>query len=172
MAETVSANAKQQFLDTYEEEHATTMKVLRAYPVDKLDLRPHAMCKTARELAWMFVLERGLGTRVFQNAFASGGGPSGELPPPPESWDALLGALEKAHKEFGDLVRSTSEEQLGESVKFFTGPKTLGDYSRIKFAWFLLHDQIHHRGQFSIYLRMAGGKVPSIYGPTADEPWM
>ena len=32
-------------------------------------------------------------------------------------------------------------------------------------------DQIHHRGQFSIYLRMAGGKVPSIYGPSADaEP--
>ena len=28
------------------------------------------------------------------------------------------------------------------------------------------------RGQFSVYLRMAGGKVPSIYGPSADEPWM
>jgi hypothetical protein len=25
--------------------------------------------------------------------------------------------------------------------------------------------------QFSIYLRMADGKVPSIYGPSADEPW-
>jgi hypothetical protein len=24
--------------------------------------------------------------------------------------------------------------------------------------------------KFSIYLRLAGGKVPSIYGPTADEP--
>jgi len=24
----------------------------------------------------------------------------------------------------------------------------------------------------SVYLRMAGGKVPSIYGPSADEPWM
>lgn len=171
MAEPVSAHAKQQFLDTYEEEHATTMKVLRAYPVDKLDLRPHAKCKTARELAWMFVLERGLGASVFKDAFASGGS-MGELPPPPESWDAILGALEKAHKDFGDLVRSTPEDKLGETVKFFTGPKTLGDWPRIKFAWFLLHDQIHHRGQFSIYLRMAGGKVPSIYGPSGDEPWM
>jgi hypothetical protein len=27
-------------------------------------------------------------------------------------------------------------------------------------------------GQFSICLRVADGKVPSIYGPTADEPWM
>ena len=39
------------------------------------------------------------------------------------------------------------------------------------FLWMILCDQIHHRGQFSIYLRMADGKVPSIYGPTADEPW-
>ena len=38
--------------------------------------------------------------------------------------------------------------------------------------WGILMDSIHHRGQFSVYLRMAGGKVPSIYGPSADEPWM
>jgi uncharacterized damage-inducible protein DinB len=36
----------------------------------------------------------------------------------------------------------------------------------------MLMDSVHHRGQFSVYLRMADGKVPSIYGPTADEPWM
>jgi DinB family len=48
----------------------------------------------------------------------------------------------------------------------------LSDVPRIQLVWFLVHDQIHHRGQFSIYLRMADAKVPSIYGPTADEPWM
>jgi uncharacterized damage-inducible protein DinB len=26
----------------------------------------------------------------------------------------------------------------------------------------------HHRGQLSTYLRAMGGKVPSIYGPSAD----
>jgi uncharacterized damage-inducible protein DinB len=29
---------------------------------------------------------------------------------------------------------------------------------------------IHHRGQLSAYLRPMGGKVPSIYGGSADEP--
>jgi hypothetical protein len=29
---------------------------------------------------------------------------------------------------------------------------------------------IHHRGQLSAYLRPMGAKVPSIYGPSADEP--
>ena len=64
------------------------------------------------------------------------------------------------------------DEKLMETVKFFVAPKTMGDVRRMDVLWSLLHDEIHHRGQFSIYLRMAGGKVPSIYGPSADEPWM
>ncbi len=167
----MSESGKEQFLASYDREHATTMRVLRAYPTDQLDLRPHEKCKTARELAWIFVLERGLGRTVFNNEFGTRP-PSGAPPAPPESWEALLGALEQAHKDFGDLVRSTPDEELSQNVKFFTAPKTMGDIPRMTWLWFLLNDQIHHRGQFSIYLRMAGGKVPSIYGPTADEPWM
>ena len=161
---------KQQFLGAYEREHAVTQKVLDAYPTNKLDLRPHPKCRTARELAWMFVLERGLGTAVFNNEFAKQP-PSGNLPPPPDSWTDLRAALDKTHKDFGDLVRAAPDAKLSETVKFFTGPKTLGDVRRIDFLWFLLSDQIHHRGQFSIYARMADAKVPSIYGPSGDEPW-
>ena len=162
---------KQQFLDSYELEHATTMRVLRAYPTDKLDLQPHRMCKTARDLAWVFVLERGLGTKLYNDEFASKA-PAGMPPAAPDSWDELLATLEKAHKDFGDLVRSAPDAKLSETIRFFVAPKTMGDIPRIEMLWSLLSDQIHHRGQFSIYLRMAGGKVPSIYGPTADEPWM
>jgi len=160
---------KQQYLDAYEREHAITMRLLRAYPADKLDLKPHPKCKSARELAWMFVGERGLGIVVLKdqlNPAAMSGSPQA-----PTDWNALLGGIEQAHKDFGDLVRSYSDTQLLERVKFFTAPKTLGEVSRIDFLWFLLSDQIHHRGQFSIYSRMADGKVPSIYGPSADEPW-
>ena len=160
---------KEQFLQQYDREHAITMRVLRAYPTDKLDLRPHAMCKTARDLAWIFVVERGLGTMVFNRMFPPPSG-SGSMSPP-DSWDDLLAGLEKAHADFRDLVESTSDEGLMEKVTFFTGPKQMGEITRTDLIWFLLYDQIHHRGQFSIYLRMAGGKVPSIYGPTADEPW-
>jgi uncharacterized damage-inducible protein DinB len=27
----------------------------------------------------------------------------------------------------------------------------------------------HHRGQMTVYLRLLGAKVPSVYGPTADD---
>jgi len=30
---------------------------------------------------------------------------------------------------------------------------------------------IHHRGQLTVYLRLLGIPLPSVYGPTADEPF-
>lgn len=164
-------SAKEAFLRTYDEEHARTMRILRAYPKDKLDLRPSPVLKTARELAWVFVLERGLGTGIWNDAFANGV-PAGRTPPPaPQDWNEILETLEKSHRDYGNLIRNASDEELRKEVHFLVGPKKLGSMTRLDSAWFLLHDQIHHRGQFSIYARMAGAKLPSIYGPTADEPW-
>jgi uncharacterized damage-inducible protein DinB len=162
---------KQQFLDAYEREHQITMRLLHAYPADKLELKPHPKCKTARELAWMFAAERALGTAVLNDWYATNKPGQGQMPQAPANWADLLAAIEKAHTDYRAVVESFSDAQLLENVKFFSGPKTMGDYQRIGFMWFLLSDQIHHRGQFSIYSRMADGKVPSIYGPSADEPW-
>jgi uncharacterized damage-inducible protein DinB len=165
-----ASSAKQQFLEAYEREHAITMKVLRAYPAGRAKLQPHPKCKTAKELAWTFVMERGLGKAVLTNQLEQL--LKGAPPSAPETFEAVLPVLEEAHREFGQLVAGFSDEELQEQVTFLVAPHTPGAVRRIDFAWFLLHDQIHHRGQFSIYLRMAEGRVPSIYGPTADEPWM
>ena len=40
------------------------------------------------------------------------------------------------------------------------------------FLWMFFFDAIHHRGQLSTYIRPMGGKVPSIYGPSGDDPTM
>ncbi|MEA2570742.1 MAG: hypothetical protein QOI24_2743 [Acidobacteriota bacterium] len=164
-------SAKEDFLEVYDQEHATTMRVLRAYPEDKLDLRVHPRGKSAREIAWVFVLERYLGTKVWHDEMAKGV-PSGKPPDPPEIWSELLEKLEEAHGKFRELIAGASDEDLHEDVHFMVGPKKMGPISRKNWIWFLLHDQIHHRGQFSVYLRMSGASVPSIYGPTADEPWI
>jgi uncharacterized damage-inducible protein DinB len=163
------SHTHEELFKTYEKEHATTLRVLRAFPADKADLRPHPKCKTAKELAWVFVLERGLATRILKNEFSQLGGAS---PEPPEKIEDVITALEAAQRDFMQLLRSFTEEQMHEEVTFFVAPKTPGPLQRDHFAWLMLHDEIHHRGQFSIYLRIADAKVPSIYGPTADEPWM
>jgi uncharacterized damage-inducible protein DinB len=165
-------SAKEAFLKTYDEEHGRTMRLLRAFPTEKLETRPSPKLKTARELAWVFVIERGLGTKLWNDEFAKGVPAGGSPPPPaPQNWNDLLGAIEKAHKDFAQMVRKASDDDLQKKTHFLVGPKKMGEMTRMDMLWFLLHDEIHHRGQFSIYQRIAGGKVPSIYGPTADEQW-
>lgn len=166
----MTPDPKQQFLDAYDKEHATTMRVIRAFPASKAELRPHPKCKSARELAWMFVLEQGMAEKALTTGFDWSKPPA--MPPAPDSMEGIIGAFDAGHKKVVALVRAQSDKQLTETVKFPVAPKTLGDVPRLQFLWFALCDQIHHRGQFSIYLRMADGKVPSIYGPSADEPWM
>jgi len=168
---TGASSAKQQFLGAYEHEHNTTVRVLRSYPEDKLDLKPHAKCKTARELAWLIVKGKELTERALTTGF------DWSVPPapgaqPPATMDAIADELEKAHRRVVGAVRAAKDEELSETVKFPVAPKTIGDVPKLQFIWMMLHDQIHQRGQFSIYLRMADAKVPSIYGPSADEPWM
>jgi len=34
----------------------------------------------------------------------------------------------------------------------------------------VLNHHVHHRGQLTLCLRLLGVPLPSVYGPTADEP--
>ena len=162
---------KERFLEQYEEEHARTVRLLRAYPADKADLRPCANCRTAREIAWVFALERYLARNMMEDAYVSGA-PAGKPPEAPDSWNEIVSKVEQMHREFAAYIRAMPAEQLGAMTKFMVGPKRMGDRRKLDLLWYLLHDEIHHRGQLSVYLRMAGGKVPSIYGPSGDEPWV
>jgi len=60
---------------------------------------------------------------------------------------------------------------MDERVRFAVGPKQVAEIPVAELIWFMLLDAVHHRGQLSIYLRLMEAKVPSIYGPSADEPW-
>jgi len=160
---------KQAFLNAWEREAATTLKVLRAYPGGKEDLKPAASCRSAKDLAWTFVFEGVAGSQAVQGEMKF---PPPNMPPMPTTWQGMVTEVEKALQVMSDKVRKVDDAQLNTTVKFMTGPKQHSDLRRLDVLWFLLNDQIHHRGQFSVYLRIAGGKVPSIYGPSADEKWM
>jgi uncharacterized damage-inducible protein DinB len=158
---------KQQFLTQLEKELSTTMRVLKAYPAARADLKPHAKCKAAKDLAWMFVTEQKASEQALDGAIEFG-----KMAKAPETLPEVIAAYEKSSKAFVDRIRKTPDDELNKTVKFFVAPKQMGDLRRMDVLWYMLMDSVHHRGQFSIYLRMADGKVPSIYGPSADEPWM
>jgi len=159
---------KKAFLDAWEREAATTVKVLRAFPAGQENFKPHDTCRSAKELGWTFVMEGAAATQAVQGEFKF---PPANLPPMPSSWSGVVTEVERVLKNMADTVRNVDDRQLSSTIKFHTAPKQLGDVRRQDFLWLMLNDQIHHRGQFSVYLRMAGGKVPAIYGPSKDEPW-
>lgn len=155
-------NEKDMFLNMKEREYKTTVKVLKAYPADKLGFKPHEKSKTAGELAYNFALEE----RVNTDALAGKIDFSVYDGKVPASMEEIIALLEKNHKASMDAIKSATDEQISQMVDF-AGMKIRA----IDVFWFMTMDSIHHRGQFSVYLRLAGGLVPSIYGPSADEPW-
>jgi uncharacterized damage-inducible protein DinB len=159
---------KEMFLASFEREFATTLKVLKAYPSDKGDLKPHERSMSARELAWIFVVEQ----QVIVDGALAGAIDFSKMTPAPATMHDVIAAYERIQPATVSKVKQASEAALNKTVKFPVAPKTMGDLRVMDVLWGMMHDQIHHRGQLSVYLRMAGGKVPSIYGPSADEPWM
>ena len=160
---------RQEFLDTLKREHETTRKVIDAFPADQADFKPHPRSNSAQQLVWTFAVEEGLMLKALKNQLNIEGG--GGFPKAPDTYADVLQAFKRIHAEMVGALEAARDEDFAGTVRFFTGPKTLGDYHKSEFLWFMLCDQIHHRGQLSVYVRMVGGKVPSIYGPSADEPW-
>ena len=160
-------SAKQRLLKRYQADHEKTLNVLRAFPSAKSEFRPHERSSTALTLAWTFVLEERMLLKAINGEQILGSG----FPPSPESWDAVIDAFNKCYDDVVAALKDPKNSELNGTVTFFVGPKQTGEIPVDDFAHFLLDDQIHHRGQLSVYVRMAGGKVPAIYGPSADEPW-
>jgi uncharacterized damage-inducible protein DinB len=166
-AYTGAKTAKQRLLERYEINHAKTLSVLKAFPRAKSEFKPHERSNTALRLAWTFVVEERLLLKAIRGEEVMGSG----FPPPPETWDAVLDLFTKGYDDVVAALRDPSNPELKGSVTFFSGPKQTADMPIEVFTGFMLDDQIHHRGQLSVYVRMTGGMVPAIYGPSADEPW-
>jgi uncharacterized damage-inducible protein DinB len=159
---------KDMFLQTLQREVEITTKLLKAFPANKDDFKPHEKSRTAKELAWNFVLEQGIADAALKGQIDF----SKPMPAPPGSLGEVIAAFEKASRETDAKVSKASEDDLNRTVQWPIGPGKIGDFRAMDVLWISLMDQVHHRGQLSVYQRLAGGKVPSIYGPTADEPWM
>jgi hypothetical protein len=159
---------KEMFLNNWQREFGTTMKILKSMPADKGSFKPAGdKLRTAKELATVFLSELGVVDGVVKGKIEFGG----QLPPFATLGDVLK-AYEGKQKEMVSKVQAMSEADYNSKIAAPVGPKQMGEIRRADMLWLMLNDSIHHRGQFSIYLRLVGAKVPSIYGPSGDEPWM
>lgn len=147
-------NEKDLLLQTWEREFKTTLKVLKAYPANKLDFN------------WSFPME----DRMAVLGAVNGRIDFEDFPKPPATLAEILAAYEKEHKELAGKIKNLSEMDLNKPIPYQMEPGKTREVRAGDLLWFAVMDGVNHRGQFAVYLRMAGGKVPSIYGPSADEP--
>ena len=93
------------------------------------------------------------------------GGIFDSLPKSPATFQDVIKWKEESHEKVVSQIEEVGEAHLIEAVEFFGQ-----EMPRLGILNFLLAHEIHHRGQLSVYVRGAGGLVPSIYGGSADEP--
>jgi hypothetical protein len=159
---------KRQYLDIFAKELPVTLKVMRAHPSGQDSFKPHDRSYPASRLVHTFSMENGVCVQAVRGELKM----PPDFPPEPATYAQAVANYERGARDLIAAVEKMPDSRLSETVTFFTGPGQLGQVSIGEILWLMLMDSIHHRGQLSVYVRMAGGKVPSIYGPSADEPWM
>jgi uncharacterized damage-inducible protein DinB len=75
------------------------------------------------------------------------------------------GNLEGARK----ALRGTSDKALGEPFFLKNNGQVLVRMPKKDNIKPSINHLVHHRGQLTVYMRLNGIPVPSIYGPSADE---
>ena len=88
-----------------------------------------------------------------------------------QTTESLLEQFDKHVGEARAAIAKTSDEDFGKPWSLKMGEKVLFTLPRGVVTRQTINHLVHHRGQLTVYLRMVDVPVPSVYGPTADEPW-
>ncbi len=159
----------QSLLGEWDNEVASTIKVLKAVPEAHQNWAPHPKSMTMGRLAAHVAELPGWATMTLNTSeldFAKG-----YTPTTFGSTAATVAAFEAGAAGARAAIAGASDEEFlkpwtlrnGEQI-YFTMPKIAVIRS------FAMNHIVHHRAQLGVYLRLKDVPVPGVYGPSADEP--
>ena len=151
------------YAERFKTERPVFVKVLKALPDDQLDYKPHERNQSAGDIAWMLACE----IRALVEMFDTGN--IHWNPGPPPALNEIVSEYERQADELEKRLASADDAKWDSPCGMHFGGQLMATMPVRDTSWFFLFDAIHHRGQLSAYLRPMGGKVPAIYGPSADE---
>jgi uncharacterized damage-inducible protein DinB len=152
------------FIKRWEAELPAFGKVLRAVPETGLGYRPHERSTAAGALAWQIADEQA----QLLDLLKSGVVKFADRPKPPAKVTDIVAEWDRATEDLRKRLQAANDKKWSEPAKLLMGESEWSDTMENMF-WGYLFDMVHHRGQLSAYLRPMGGKVPAIYGPSADD---
>jgi uncharacterized damage-inducible protein DinB len=151
------------YLERRRTENPVFLRVVNSLPADRMDYRPHDRSPSAEQIMWTMTNE----LRSCVQVVTENKGEWKTDPAPP--FDEMLRLFEQLLNELTDRVAQMDDASWDGVAEFFVKGKKVNEQPVGQFLWYILFDAIHHRGQLSAYLRPMGGKVPAIYGPSADS---
>jgi uncharacterized damage-inducible protein DinB len=156
----------QHLVDTYASETNKTASMWQAVPDELLDYKPHEKVNSIRVIFTHQILSE---RRFFHQFVGTEEPPVEQLLPPgerPLAQEYRERYVSLAKQRLPQLASATSEWWM-EERPFFGGLKR----QRIWTFWRRVLHTCHHRTQVQTWLRLAGGHVPAIYGPSGDVTW-
>jgi uncharacterized damage-inducible protein DinB len=151
-------------IDRRKSELPAFVRVLKAVPQGRLDYRPDPKARTAAELAWLLVAAEGALLSLLET-----GTVEWKETKPPARLDEIVAAFERNAAAVNERLGRLDEAGWQKKGRLLMDGGGAWEETMAEMAWGFLFDAVHHRGQLSTYLRPMGGKVPSIYGPSADD---
>ena len=165
-------NNREFFIRQFELEYPGFVDVLKALPPDRLDYRPHPASRSAGELVALLVssicgcvdlCESGRGSFNSSLRFHPTTGS--------KNLQEMVAAFQHHHRALSEKIAQLDDASWNRPAWLTRGEQEIILRDSVGgLLWIALFDAIHHRGQLSTYIRPMGGKVPSIYGPSADAP--
>jgi uncharacterized damage-inducible protein DinB len=164
--ETMSISAT--LLPEFDQEMATTRRLLERVPTDKGAWKPHPKSFSIGHLAQLLSWMPGWITRtVSETEINLAGGTGYSL----EKTETLLDVFDKNVREARAAIEAAKDSDYNVPWSLKMGPQVIMTLPRGTAVRQHINHLVHHRGQMSVYLRLLDVPVPSIYGPTADERW-
>jgi uncharacterized damage-inducible protein DinB len=152
------------FRERHRVESRTTLRVLAALPVNGLSYSPHPQSPSAGSTAWTIVRCLNLCNDLLRSSAAA------VSLEPYQKHTELAAEFETSSGLLADGLHGLKQNDwMVERSVTSHGTIILAEPLG-QILWLFHFDSLHHRGQLSTYLRPLGAKVPSIYGPSGDEP--
>ncbi len=159
----------QSMLAEFDNEMASTRRVLERLPEDKLEWKPDPKSMTLGRLAGHIAEMPGWGSVTLATDSLDLG--SGEFKPlTATSRSQVLAAFDKIIAESRAALASATDENMMKKWKLQMNGQTILEMPKIAvIRSMVMNHTIHHRAQMTVYYRLNGIPVPALYGPSADE---
>ena len=160
----------QQFLAELEREAPKTQRALEQVPVDRDDWTPHPKSMPLGRLAGLVATMPSWINLIIEQDELNLTPPEGQGTYQQAATSTLV-AVHDGHVRKGReaLSRTADEFLLTTNWRLLAGGKVVMNEPRYVVLRDTLNHLAHHRGQLTVYLRLVGAKVPSVYGPSADD---